>query len=50
MELKEQNFPSVPYIPLMNSLEEKILLRNNYSKIVTEYTGDQEIFKDFGFV
>lgn len=50
MELKDQSVSTVPYIPLLNSLEEKIQLRNNYSKSVMEYTGDQEIFRDFGFV
>ena len=48
-ELKEQQIEP-PFIPITNVIDEKLHINEGYSKFPEQYSGDQEIFKDFGVV
>jgi hypothetical protein len=46
-ELKEQTLEP-PYQPYANTIEEKLHISESFSKMAPAYTGEQDIFKDFG--
>jgi serine/threonine protein kinase len=48
-ELKEQSLEP-PYLPISDTLSDKLYLNQGYSHPSPEYTGDQELFKDFGLL